>query len=93
MDIKEIISPSIKTESSTEESKHKNIIIFNDNVNTFEHIIVSLIDLCDHKSPQAEQCAYLIHYSGKCAVKRGSYAKLKPVCSALLDRGISAEIQ
>ena len=68
-------------------------MVFNDDVNTFEHIIISLIDLCGHKSPQAEQCAYLVHYSGKCAVKQGSYTKLKPICSALLDRGINAEIQ
>ena len=54
----EITSPSIKSESSAEESKYNNIVVFNDDVNTFEHIIISLIDLCGHKSTQAEQCAY-----------------------------------
>ncbi len=68
------------------------IILFNDDVNTFEFVINSLIDVCDHTSEQAEQCTYLVHYKGKCAVKTGEYDELKPRCTRLLDLGLSAEI-
>ncbi|MET2986107.1 ATP-dependent Clp protease adaptor ClpS [Aureibaculum conchae] len=68
------------------------IILFNDDVNTFEHVIESLIDVCNHTSVQAEQCAYLVHFKGKCAVKSGEYDELKPRCTRLLNLGLSAEI-
>lgn len=75
-----------------ETTKHQ-IVIFNDDVNTFEHVIVSLIEICKHEAIQAEQCANIIHNNGKCTVKTGEYSKLEPQCSALLTRGLSAEIQ
>jgi len=68
------------------------IVLFNDEVNTFEYVINSLIDVCDHSPEQAEQCAYLVHYKGKCTVKSGEYDELKPRCSRLLNLGLSAEI-
>lgn len=68
------------------------IILFNDDVNTFDFVIDSLIEICDHTSEQAEQCALLVHYKGKCAVKTGEYDELKPRCTQLLTRGLSAEI-
>ena len=71
----------------------KEIILHNDDVNTFENVIVSLMDICDHEPLQAEQCAWLVHYTGKCSVKRGSFEVLRPLCEALCDRGLSAEIQ
>lgn len=71
----------------------KSIVLYNDDVNTFEFVIDSLIKVCKHEPLQAEQCTYLIHYKGKCAVKSGSYDQLKPICSALLDRGLTAEIE
>lgn len=71
--------------------KHE-LILFNDDVNTFDHVIETLVDYCDHTSIQAEQCAYIVHHNGKCAVKVGSLDELKPICSALLDKGLSAEI-
>ena len=73
--------------------KAKEIILHNDDVNTFEHVIVSLMDICDHEPLQAEQCAWLVHYNGKCSVKRGAFEVLRPMCEALCDRGLSAEIQ
>lgn len=73
--------------------KAKEIILHNDDVNTFEHVIVSLMDICDHEPLQAEQCAWLVHYTGKCSVKRGTFEVLQPMCEALCDRGLSAEIQ
>ena len=71
----------------------KDLIVFNDDFNTFDHVIDSLIKVCKHKPIQAEQCTWLVHYKGKCQVKKGSYDTLEPMCIALLDRGITAEIQ
>jgi len=68
------------------------IILYNDDVNTFDHVIDTLIRVCQHDELQAEQCAILVHYKGQCAVKTGSFDELKPQCSALLDAGLSAEI-
>lgn len=68
------------------------IVLFNDDVNTFDWVIESLMVVCDHTPEQAEQCSILVHYKGKCAVKSGSYEELEPMCTALLDRGLSAEI-
>jgi ATP-dependent Clp protease adaptor protein ClpS len=68
------------------------IILFNDDVNTFDFVIDCLIEICDHTAEQAEQCALLVHYKGKCAVKTGEYDELKPRCTQLLTRGLSAEI-
>lgn len=73
--------------------KDYEIIVYNDDVNTFDFVIDSLVDVCEHEPIQAEQCTMLIHYKGKCAVKTGSYDDLKPRCSKLLDLGLSAEIQ
>lgn len=70
-----------------------NIILYNDDINTFDWVIDSLVDLCDHTPEQAEQCALLVHYKGKCQVKSGSYNDLKPICEALLDRGLSAKLE
>ena len=71
----------------------KNLILYNDDVNTFEFVTESLIKVCKHHLIQAEQCTYLVHFSGKCSVKTGSFKKLEPLCSALLDRGLSAQIE
>ena len=72
--------------------ENHSIVLFNDDVNTFDHVINSLIKYCKHSNIQAEQCAHIVHYNGKCFVKTGNIAKLKPICSALLDSGLSAEI-
>ena len=68
------------------------IVLFNDDVNTFDHVIATLVHACEHSSEQAEQCAILVHYKGKCTVKTGLYDDLKPRCSMLLEAGLSAEI-
>ena len=69
------------------------LILYNDDVNTFDHVIETLVNVCQHTYEQAEQCAIIVHFKGKCEVKSGSYAKLKPLCTALLDAGLSAEIE
>ncbi len=68
------------------------IILFNDDVHTFDYVIDALIDVCEHDYIQAEQCTILVHYKGKCGVKTGEYEELKPKCSKLLQLGLSAEI-
>ena len=69
------------------------LILYNDDVNTFDHVIDTLVKVCHHTFEQAEQCAIIVHFKGKCDVKSGSYDFLKPLCTALLDAGLSAEIE
>lgn len=76
-----------------ETSTLREIVLHNDDVNTFDHVIMSLMEICDHDPIQAEQCAWIVHHNGKCSVKRGSFDELEPRCVALLDRGLSAAIQ
>jgi ATP-dependent Clp protease adaptor protein ClpS len=68
------------------------IVLHNDDVNTFDHVIEALISVCEHTLEQAEQCAMLVHYKGKCTVKSGEYKYLEPRCSKLLQLGLSAEL-
>ena len=72
--------------------KHNEIVLYNDDVNTFDHVIDTLIYACEHTPEQAEQCSIIVHYKGKCTVKTGVYDELEPRCSLLLDAGLSAEI-
>ncbi|MCL6265154.1 ATP-dependent Clp protease adaptor ClpS [Flagellimonas myxillae] len=72
--------------------KQSEIVLFNDDVNTFDHVIETLIAVCDHTPEQAEQCSLIVHYNGKCTVKTGEYNELKPRCTKLLQAGLSAEI-
>jgi ATP-dependent Clp protease adaptor protein ClpS len=69
------------------------LIVWNDNVNTFEWVIETLVEICNHTYEQAEQCAMIIHHQGKYAVKNGTYDFLKPMCDAITDRGIGATIE
>lgn len=68
------------------------LVVFNDDVNTFDHVIATLIKVCRHTPEQAEQCTLLIHYKGKCAVKSGSFDFLRPFREAICEAGIDARI-
>ena len=68
------------------------IVVYNDNVNTFNHVIHCLMIYCDHTAEQAEQVAYIIHHNGKCDVKHGRKVDLIPIWEALLDMGLTAKI-
>lgn len=81
-----LVADLIATESN-------DLIVYNDEFNTFDHVIRVLIKVCKHTLEQAEQCTITIHYTGKCAVKKGSYTELKPMCEAILDAGIQATIE
>jgi ATP-dependent Clp protease adaptor protein ClpS len=76
----------------TGSSDVNDLVVFNDDINTFEHVIDTLINICEHSPEQAEQCTLIIHYKGKCTVKTGSFNDLKSMRQAICDRGISAEI-
>lgn len=69
------------------------LIVWNDEVNTFDWVIITLVEVCGHTQEQAEQCSYLIHFQGKYAVKEGAYDDLKPMCDKITDRGIGATIE
>ncbi len=75
-----------------QDQEELDLVVFNDDVNTFEHVINILMKVCRHSHEQAEQCTIVIHYKGKCAVKKGSMEELKPMCEAILDSGIQATI-
>ncbi len=90
MSAKEKVSEKVKVD--TKEKQNNEIVLYNDDVNTFDHVIDTLIYACEHTSEQAEQCSLLVHYKGKCTVKTGPYKELEPRCSKLLEAGLSAEI-
>lgn len=90
MGTKEKISEELLLEEET--VNQNEIVLFNDDVNTFDHVIETLIAVCDHTPEQAEQCSLIVHYKGKCTVKTGEYKELEPRCSGLLNAGLSAEI-
>ena len=69
------------------------LIVWNDEVNTFEWVISTLMEVCGHSPEQAEQCAYIIHFRGKYAVKQGEFEQLKPMCDAITERGINATVE
>ena len=86
-DVMEMVEVKTKTTSPYQ------IIVWNEDVNTFEWVIDTLMEICGHSFEQAEQCAYIIHFSGKYAVKNGAYEDLRPMVDAILDRGISATLE
>lgn len=71
----------------------KQLILYNDDVNTFDHVIDCLMAICKHELHQAEQCAYIVHYKGKCTVKSGSFDELEPMHEALCLQQLSATIE
>jgi ATP-dependent Clp protease adaptor protein ClpS len=75
-----------------EEIDVRDLVVYNDDVNTFEHVTKTLIRVCKHTSEQAEQCTLLIHYKGKCAVKTGLFEELKPMKDSICEAGIDAKI-
>lgn len=93
-----LANPGIQWQTEEEEDiailadEVHSLIVWNDEINTFDWVIESLVDVCEHSPEQAEQCAMLIHHKGKYGVKRGSFDFLRPRAEALIDRGIQATI-
>jgi len=71
----------------------KELILFNDDHNTFDYVIETLMEVCDHDAIQAEQCALIAHFNGKCGVKTGTFYDLKPIKEEMLRRNLTAEIK
>jgi ATP-dependent Clp protease adaptor protein ClpS len=92
-----VIQPEVEVLSDVLETLgidlEKKLIVYNDDVNTFDFVIETLVEVCGHTLEQAEQCTWIIHYKGKCAVKLGSVQILLPMRTGITDRGISAEIE
>jgi ATP-dependent Clp protease adaptor protein ClpS len=82
-----------ETEIDALVSEERSLILINDDVHTFDYVIEALIDVCKHTHQQATQCTMLVHYKGSCDVKKGSYKKLKPLHSALIERELRAVIE
>ena len=87
---KEKLSPVYHTQEIDENLKE--IILFNDDVNTFDFVIETLMDVCGHEANQAEQCALIVHHNGKCAVKSGFFEELKPAYTEMTNRKLSVTI-
>tara|TARA_B100001989_G_C24544529_1_gene469854 strand:+ start:1512 stop:1787 length:276 start_codon:yes stop_codon:yes gene_type:complete len=90
MSVKEKIKKELS--SSTKNSEIHEIILYNDDINTFDHVIDCLISICDHTPLQAEQCTLIVHYKGKCSVKSGTLFDLKPRLKKLSAADLTAEI-
>ncbi len=74
-------------------SKGNCLILYNDSKNTFDHVINCLVNICDHDAIQAEQCAYIANYRGKCDIKKGEYKHLKELKDALIEKGLIVSIE
>lgn len=88
------ISENTETEvlEETVETELRSLVVFNDDVNTFDWVIDTLIEVCDHTPHQAEQCTIIIHFKGKCRVKEGEFEELAAMRTEICRRGISAEV-
>ena len=93
--VNESVSPLEETANEVidEVTSTYSLVVWNDEVNTFEWVIETLIKICKHSTDQAEQCAMLIHTQGKYAVKKGDYDTLKSMCDAITERGIEATVE
>ncbi len=85
-------SPQADDEAAVLEDTGSTLVLYNDDVHTFDYVIKALVDICRHTTEQAEQCAILTHCHGKCAVKQGAYTDLLPMHQALLDKQLTSEI-
>ena len=85
--VKQILKTKIKKEAIRE------LVLFNDDYNTFDFVIETLVELCDHDAIQAEQCALMVHFKGKCGVKSGTFKELKPIQQEMLNRSLTASIK
>jgi ATP-dependent Clp protease adaptor protein ClpS len=87
-----LIDTEVEILNKTIETELKKLVVYNDDVNTFDWVIDTLIEVCRHSNEQAEQCTLIIHYKGKCSVKEGEFEELAGMRNAICKRGISAEI-
>jgi len=84
---------SPETGTLDKESEVRTLILFNDDVNSFDYVIETLVEVCEHDHLQAENCAWVAHFKGKCPVKTGPYEDLKPRCEEMTHRKLTVEIR
>ena len=82
-----------RTDELTKKQDRLSLVLYNDDFNTFEHVIESLIDVCHHTPEQAEQCALIVHHKGRYEVKSGTYKRLLPMKNSLIDRELTVAIE
>ena len=82
----------VHEENDVHNSKERFLVLYNDDYHTFDYVIEALMKICDHDLPQAEQCTLLIHYKGKCDVKKGIFSYLRPLKNALIQKDLKATI-
>ena len=82
-----------RTDELTKKQDRLSLVLYNDDFNTFEHVIESLIDVCHHTPEQAEQCALIVHHKGRYEVKSGTYKRLLPMKNGLIDRELTVSIE
>ncbi len=87
------IKPTGRNSSAESKSNEVFLVLYNDEVNSFDFVIETLIEVCGHDSQQAEQCALITHFKGKCDIKKGTYFSLKPMKDLLITKGLSAVIE
>ena len=85
-------NPDLKEVMDEDDHGEHSLTLHNDDIHSFDYVIDSLIEVCQHDSEQAEQCAFITHYKGKCDVKKGTVRKLKFMKNKLISRGLSATI-
>ncbi len=88
-------NPKYKEEIKTVDkiADYFHLVLYNDDVNTFNWVIQTLMEICEHTLVQAEQCAWIVHYKGKCSVKEGEFSVLKQMKYHINKRGIDAKVE
>lgn len=92
MKAKELPQKKVHDEDDVHHDKQRSLVLHNDDYHTFDYVIDALIEICHHDLPQAEQCTLIIHYKGKCDVKKGSFSYLRPLKNALVQKDLKATI-
>jgi ATP-dependent Clp protease adaptor protein ClpS len=85
-------SPLFDEQNDVLGQEDNSLVLHNDDIHTFDYVIDCLIDVCEHNTVQAEQCTFLVHYKGKCEVRKGSFDYLRPMKQGLIDKGLNATI-
>jgi ATP-dependent Clp protease adaptor protein ClpS len=87
-----VVAPKERVKRKEQIVEKRGLILFNDDVNSFDHVITCLMKICEHEMVQAEQCAWVVHTNGKCLVKTGSLDEVQTMCLKLVNQGLSAKV-
>ena len=90
---KTAVETSTEFETAIKALFDRNLVLYNDDVNSFDHVIECLVDYCEHDPIQAEQCAHIVHFNGKCSIKKGTFDMLQPIAEKLLEKKLSVKIE